>query len=75
MAVEKRIKRNREGKCLVAVRKMRQGKRQFERKKKRYNLCSDEMEVIKEQQIKRLSVEMFVAFSPVLFVQLYTQVL
>ena len=60
---------------MVALEKMTQGKIKFERKKKRYNLCSDEMEVIKEQQIKRLSVEMFVAFSPVLFVQLYTQVL
>ena len=54
MAVEERFKRNREGKCLVAVRKMRQGKRQLERKKKRCNLWREEMEVAEELKIVTL---------------------
>ena len=33
---------------------MRQGKRKFERKKKRCNLCREEMEVTEELKIVRL---------------------
>ena len=43
-AVQGRFKRNREEKYLVAVENMRQGKRKFERKQKRCNLCRNEME-------------------------------
>ena len=54
LAVQERLKRNRQGKYLVAVEKMRQGKRKFERKKKRCNLWSEEMEVTEELKIERL---------------------
>ena len=46
----------------MLVEKMRQGKRKFERKKKRCNLCSEEMEVTEELKIKRLSVKMLWLF-------------
>ena len=48
MAVQGNFKRNREGKYLVAAKKMRQGKIKFERKKKRFNVCREEMEVTEE---------------------------
>ena len=54
MAVQDRFKRNREGKYLVAVEKMRQGKRKFERKKKICNVWREEMKVTKELKIVRL---------------------
>ena len=34
--------------------KMRQGKRKFQRKKKRYNPCREDMEVTEELKIVRL---------------------
>ena len=54
LAVQGRFKRNIEGKYLVAVEKMRQGKRKFEIKKKRCNLSKREMEVTEELKIVRL---------------------
>ena len=36
----------------MAVEKMRQGKRKFERKKKRSNLCREEMEVGRAENCK-----------------------
>ena len=62
MAVQGRFKGNREGKYLVAVGKMRQGKRKFERKKEICNLCSEEMEVTEELKIVRLSVKVLWLF-------------
>ena len=38
----------------MAVEKMKQGKRKFERKKKRCKLCREEMEVTEELKIVRL---------------------
>ena len=52
LEVQGSFKRNREGKYLVLVEKMRQGKRKFERKKKRCSLCSGEMEVTEELSCK-----------------------
>ena len=45
MAVQGRFKRNKEGKNLLAVKKMRQRKRKFEAITRRCNLCREEMEV------------------------------
>ena len=45
MAVQGRFKRNKEGKHLVAVEKMRQRKIKFEAITRRSNLCREEMEV------------------------------
>ena len=38
----------------MAVKKMRKGKRKFERKRKRYKPCREEIDVIEELQIVRL---------------------
>ena len=54
LAVQGRFKRSKEGKYLVPMEKMRQGKRKFERKKKRCNLCREEMEVTEELKIVKL---------------------
>ena len=54
MAVQGRFKRNREGKHLVVVEKMRQGKRKFERKKKGGKLCREEIEVTEGLKTVRL---------------------
>ena len=51
MAVQGRYIGNRQGKYLVAVEQMRQGKRKFERKEKRCNPCREEMEVTEELKI------------------------
>ena len=54
LAVQGRFKRNREEIYLLAMEKMRQRKRKFERKLKRCNLCRQEMEVTEELKIVRL---------------------
>ena len=38
----------------MAVKKMRKGKRKFERKRKRYKLCREEIDVTEELKIVRL---------------------
>ena len=38
----------------MAVEKMRKGKRKFERKRKRYKLCKEEINVTEELKIVRL---------------------
>ena len=38
----------------MAVEKMRKGKKKFERKRKRYNLCREEIDVTEELKIERL---------------------
>ena len=38
----------------MAVVKMRKGKRKFERKRKRYKLCREEIDVTEELKIERL---------------------
>ena len=38
----------------MAVKKMRKGKRKFERKRKRYKSCREEIDVTEELQIVRL---------------------
>ena len=38
----------------MAVEKMRKGKRKFERKRKRYKLCREEIDVTEELKIVRL---------------------
>ena len=38
----------------MAVEKMRKGKRKFERKRKRYKLCKEEINVTEELKIARL---------------------
>ena len=53
MAVQGRFKRKREEKYLVGAEKMRHGKKMFEVKKKKCNLCREEMEVTEELSILR----------------------
>ena len=38
----------------MAVEKMRKGKRKFERKRKRYKLCREEIDITEELKIVRL---------------------
>ena len=38
----------------MAVEKMRKGKKRFERKRKRYKLCREEIDVTEELKIERL---------------------
>ena len=38
----------------MAVEKMRKGKKKFERKRKRYKLCREEIDVTEELKIERL---------------------
>ena len=51
LAVQGRFERNRESKYLLEVEKTTQGKRNFERKKKRCNLCREEMKVTEELKV------------------------
>ena len=53
MAVQ-RLKETEKENIWMAVEKMRKGKRKFERKRKRYKLCREEIDVTEELKIVRL---------------------